>query len=83
MRAGHCSDQGTRRGSCDDPRKKICIQKGFDNTKVVYGSSRELIRCLHLLDLTVSESGPARETERSETQIGIRVLEESFSLVVG
>jgi hypothetical protein len=38
---------------------------------------------LHLLNLTISESGPARETERSETQIGIRVLEESFFLVLG
>jgi len=42
-----------------------------------------LSACLHLLNLTISESGPARETERSETQIGIRVLEESFFLVVG
>jgi len=37
MRAGHCSDEATRRGPCDYPREKICIQKGFDNTKVVYG----------------------------------------------
>ena len=83
MRAGQCSDQATRRGSCDDPGKKICIQKSFDNTEVVCRSSRELIGLSAFRNLTISESGPAGETERSETQVGIRVLEESFFLVIG
>lgn len=38
---------------------------------------------LYLPNLTICESGPARETKSRETQIGIRVLKESFFLLVG